>query len=239
MAEEEDEFDSAFGDTEDGDFDDELEDESDETAHAAGNDEEKRGDLGDFSEDWGDPPLGPVKFAKRSILTRFLKWGAIIVMLLAPVGIGAAVYFTGFHNTVLSWFAGSDEEEGSEEAELEGKKEKVKEPEGNQPEVKQDLSSASPDGRPALGGGEEPHRLVGDIDSAKVRLVLRKPAVVWVDGVSLGKVRKKKVELEHGAHRIRVVLRKKRGFQEIIEIDGAKKSYVLKINPKKKTIELK
>ncbi|MEE2961498.1 MAG: hypothetical protein VYA34_12210 [Myxococcota bacterium] len=234
MAEEKDEFDSAFGETEDEDFEEEPEDESDEDG-----DEQAEGDPDDFSQDWGAAPLGPVKFGKASTLVKILKWGVLVLMVLAPIGIGAAVYFTGFHNTVLSWFEGSDEEEAVAEELAEGKEEKVEGEEGAQQEVKKDVRSSPFNNRPALGGGEEPERPVGDIDSSKVRLVLRKPAVVWIDGVSLGKVRKKKVELEHGEHRIRVVLRKKKGFQEVIDIDGDKKSYVLKINPKKKTIELK
>ena len=59
------------------------------------------------------------------------------------------------------------------------------------------------------GAGDEPEQ-DWSIDSGDVRVVIKGKAELWVDGVSLGKVKKKKLKLSAGEHVFRAKMGKKK-----------------------------
>ena len=70
-----------------------------------------------------------------------------------------------------------------------------------------------------------------EIESGSVTIKIKGKAEVWIDGVGLGKIKKKKVSLEAGEHLFRFGIGSK-SIEANCEVEAGQR-YQLSINPKK------
>jgi hypothetical protein len=222
MSEEEDDFDQHFGADEEAEDSEESEPESD---GAESEDGESEDDEEDFSKEWGDLPDDPVKFgAGGGPLKKVIR---IALMVLVGAGVPsiivAVLHFTGTLETIQDSMASSDEEVAEDSS-----KDKKKKKKRSRKKKKKKKSTAFNPGESS--DGEE---LAQDwsIESGEVRVVIKGKAELWVDGVSLGKVKKKKLKLSAGDHIFRAKMgKKKMAIQGTVESGG---NFVLTLDFKK------
>jgi len=222
MAEEEDDFDQHFGGDEPAEDGEESEAESEGAESEDGESEE---DEEDFSKEWGDLPDDPVKFgAGGGTLQKAIR---IALMVLVGAGVPsiivAVLHFTGTLETIQDSMASSDDEVASDSG-----KEKKKKKRSRKKKKKKSKSMAFKPGDSGSGGEVEQD---WSIDSGDVRVVIKGKAELWVDGVSLGKVKKKKLKLSAGPHVFRAKMgKKKMAIQGVVESGG---TFVLNLDFKK------
>ena len=75
------------------------------------------------------------------------------------------------------------------------------------------------------------------IETAKLRLSISRRAMLWVDGVKMGKTKRKKLELEAGEHTIRAIMGRKMMVKSFSVDDGD--VYKLKLDFRRKKADLK
>ena len=221
MADEEDDFDQHFGADEDAEESDESEGEAE---GGESEDGESEDDEEDFSKEWGDLPDDPVKFgAGGGPLKKVIR---IALMVLVGAGVPsiivAVLHFTGTLESIQDSMASDDEvvEDSS--------KEKKKKKRARKKKKKQSKSTAFNPGDDGAGGEPEQD---WSIDSGDVRVVIKGKAELWVDGVSLGKVKKKKLKLSAGEHVFRAKMgKKKMAIKGTVESGG---NFVLSLDFKK------
>ena len=236
MADEEDDFDQHFGGDEPAEDAEESEPESDGAESEDGESEE---DEEDFSKEWGDLPDDPVKFgAAGGPLKKVIR---IALMVLVGAGVPsiivAVLHFTGTLESIQDSMS-SDGDEVAEDT----TKEKKKKKRSRKKKKKKKKSTAF---NPGESGGGDDLDQDWSIDAGDVRVVIKGKAELWVDGVSLGKVKKKKLKLSAGPHVFRAKMgKKKMAIQGTVESGGTfilsldfkkmKKSFEAKAGRKKK-----
>ncbi len=227
MSDEEDDFDAAFGDAED--IEEGSSDDAEESAGAEGEGEGEEGqgsDEEDFSKDWGELPDEPVKFGGKGKLLGILKKVGISLAIISVLGGGGFGVYSNL-DTITGLFESSGEDENSGNKKKKKKKKKKK--------TRSRPSVDDSDGRPMMPGGDEAEAAdEGPIDlvTGTVKVSVKGKAVLWVDGVSVGKTKKKmKIEVEVGEHRFLVVSGKKQLWLKGQVEDG--KNYDLKFDFRK------
>ena len=222
MAEEEDDFDPHFGGDDEAEESDESELESD---GAGSEDGESEDDEEDFTKEWGDLPDDPVKFgAGGGPLKRVLR---IALMVLVGAGVPsiivAVLHFTGTLESIQDSMASGDDEIAEESS-----KDKKKKKRSRKKKKKKKKSTAFNPGD--SGEGDELNQ-DWSIESGDVRVSIKGKAELWVDGVSLGKVKKKKLKLSAGEHVFRAKMgKKKMAIKGTVESGG---TFVLSLDFKK------
>ena len=222
MAEEEDDFDQHFGGDDDAEEGEESEPESE---GAESEDGESEDDEEDFSKEWGDLPDDPVKFgAGGGPLKKVIR---IALMVLVGAGVPsiivAVLHFTGTLESIQDSMAS----DGDEVAEDSGKEKKKKKKRSRKKKKKKKSTAFNPGDSDAAG------EIAQDwsIESGDVRVVIKGKAELWVDGVSLGKVKKKKLKLSAGEHVFRAKMgKKKMAIKGTVESGG---NFVLNLDFKK------
>lgn len=211
MAEDEDDFDQHFGGDQPPEEGGDAESEGSEEGGEGGEDGESEEDEEDFSKEWGDLPDDPVKFGGGSgSLKKVIR---ISLMVLVGAGVPSTVvgvlWATGLWDDMQTWMAAADTPDSIDGDSGKEKKKKKRSRKGKKKKKSKSKSKGkglAPDD--SASGGE----LVQDwqIDSGEVRVVIKGKAELWVDGVSLGKVKKKKLKLSAGQHIFRAKMGKKK-----------------------------
>ena len=222
MSEEEDDFDQHFG------GDDAAEDGEESEPEAEGGESEEgesEDDEEDFSKEWGDLPDDPVKFGAGGCPLK----KAIRIALMVLVGAGvpsiivAVLHFTGVLETIQDSMASGDDEIAEDTSKDKKKKKRSR----KKKKKKKKTTAFNP------GDADSGDELEQDwsIDSGEVRVAIKGKAELWVDGVSLGKVKKKKLKLSAGDHVFRAKMgKKKMAIQGTVESGG---TFVLSLDFKK------
>ena len=220
MAEEEDDFDQHFGADEDAEEGEESEAEGAESEEGESEDDEE-----DFSKEWGDLPDDPVKFGAGSgPLKKALRIGLMVLVGAGvPSIIVAVLHFTGALESIQDSMSSDDAEVAEDSGKDKKKKKRVR-----KKKKKKSKSSAFKPGDSDSGGELEQD---WSIDSGEVRVAIKGKAELWVDGVSLGKVKKKKLKLSAGDHVFRAKMgKKKMAIRGTVESGG---TFVLNLDFKK------
>lgn len=202
MAEEADDFDQHFGGdapAEDGEESDAVGGDESADPEEAGSEEDEE----DFSKEWGDLPDDPVKFGGGGgTLKKAIRIGLMVLVGAGvPSIIVAALYFTGTLESIQDSMNSSDQEVVAEESS--GKEKKKKR---SRKGKKKSKSSALKSGNGSGGDVNQDW----EIDYGDVRVSIKGKAELWVDGVSIGKVKKKKLKLSAGNHLFRAKMGKKK-----------------------------
>lgn len=188
------------------------------------------GDEEDFSKDWGDLPDDPVNFGGGGGVGK--KVLRISLMVLIGFGVPATtvgvLYATGLWESLTE--SSSSDSDTDSVAEDDSKKKKKKR------RSRKGKKKARKAKRAANGGGDAALTQVvqdWDIETGNVVVTIKGKAELWVDGVSLGKVKKKKkLQLEAGTHLFRAKMGKKKlAVQGAVEAGG---NFTLLLDFKKK-----
>jgi cytoskeletal protein RodZ len=205
MAEEADDFDQHFGGAvpaEDGEKSDATDGDESADSEEGGSEEDEE----DFSKEWGDLPDDPVKFGGGgSAVKKAIRVGLMVLIGFGvPAVIVAVLYFTGTLESIQDSMNSSDEEIAAEESPDKEKKKKKRSRKGKK--KKKSKSSALKSGNGSGGDVNQDW----EIDYGDVRVSIKGKAELWVDGVSIGKVKKKKLKLSAGNHLFRAKMGKKK-----------------------------
>jgi len=227
MAEEEDDFDQHFGSDgpeEDGEESEAADEDGSADSGEGGSEEDEE----DFSKEWGDLPDDPVKFGGGgSPLQKAIRIGLMVLVGAGvPSIIVAVLHFTGTLESIQDSMSSSDDEVAAEESTPKEKK-KRKRSRKSKKKKKSKSSGLKLDGD---NPGDEVKQ-DWEIEFGEVRVAIKGKAELWVDGVSLGKVKKKKLKLSAGTHLFRAKMGKKKiAIQGKVEAGG---TFVLNLDLKK------
>jgi hypothetical protein len=226
MSEEADDFDQHFG-GDDAPEDDEDSEASGADESADAEDGESEEDEEDFSKEWGDLPDDPVKFGGGGgALKKAIRIGLMVLVGAGvPSIIVAALYFTGTLESIQDSMASGDDEVAAEESS--GKEKKKKKRSRKSKKKKKSKSGLKPADKASDGEVKQDW----EIEFGEVRVAIKGKAELWVDGVSLGKVKKKKLKLSAGTHLFRAKMGKKKiAIEGPVEAGG---KFVLNLDLKK------
>ena len=203
----EDDFDKAF----EGHDDEEDETEEAEDAEFESEDEDEDGgevdpNDEDFSEEWSEVPL-PKKEEPGEGTRKVMRFVGPVLVVLAIIGIGAGIYFSGVIGMVTEMLNSKDTEEV-----VEGEDSEATEDEKN-PFADKD------DEEPEEEVPAEPEEVEAYDETVKVMVRIKKPAELWVNGVKQGRRKTKKAQLvlTPGEHTFRAIA-KRGGLEMILDI---------------------